>query len=268
VAPLTGGCLTLDRVAPGDDMSPSVPDRHSVDAVLVDLYDTLAWADMPRLEAGRDALARHAGVDPERMRQAFRATAAERVRGSHTTLEGDLAAVLKMCDETPNADLLAFLAREAYAMWHSSVQLFADTLPSLARLRRAGLRLAIVSNCSREAGSVVSVLGLTPYVDTIVLSCEVGLAKPDPAIYRLALDRLATMPRRAILVDDVSANLDTAHTLGLGTVMILRYSQPADNACEHVIIRRLDELPPMVAMPHREPTERRTVDDFGDTTGK
>jgi putative hydrolase of the HAD superfamily len=234
-----------------------MPECHSVDTVLVDLYDTLACANVPRLEAGRVALARRAGVDPERMRQAFRATAAERVRGVHATLEGDLAAVLRACDASPNADLLAVLAREDYAIWQSSVQLFPDTLPCLARLRQAGLRLAIVSNCSREAGSVVSVLGLAPYVDITVLSCEVGLAKPDPAIYRLALERLDATPRRAVLVDDVPTNLDAAHALGLRTVLIVRNSQPAENVGGHLVIHHFDELPRLLAMPHPAPSDGR-----------
>jgi putative hydrolase of the HAD superfamily len=54
--------------------------------------------------------------------------------------------------------------------------------------------------------------------DEILYSCEVGLAKPDPAIYRLMLDRLRVAPERALLVDDAWANVDAALAVGLQAV--------------------------------------------------
>lgn len=54
--------------------------------------------------------------------------------------------------------------------------------------------------------------------DEIVYSCEVGLAKPDPAIYQLVLDRLAVEADEAVFVDDVWANLETAQALGMRVI--------------------------------------------------
>lgn len=55
--------------------------------------------------------------------------------------------------------------------------------------------------------------------DTLVLSAEVGLAKPDPAIYRLALDRLQVEPPQAVFVDDFEVNVVGARTLGMQAIL-------------------------------------------------
>ena len=54
--------------------------------------------------------------------------------------------------------------------------------------------------------------------DDLVISAEVGLAKPDPAIYRLALERLGVEANRAIFVDDFSQNIASAAAIGLHAV--------------------------------------------------
>lgn len=54
--------------------------------------------------------------------------------------------------------------------------------------------------------------------DLIVVSAEVGLAKPDPAIYELALEQLAVEPQAAVFVDDFSENVAAAQELGIQAV--------------------------------------------------
>lgn len=56
---------------------------------------------------------------------------------------------------------------------------------------------------------------LTDLFDVVVISAEVGLAKPDPRIYRLALDRLEVAPQEAVFIDDAPENVAAASALGL-----------------------------------------------------
>lgn len=57
--------------------------------------------------------------------------------------------------------------------------------------------------------------GLLDVADEIVLSCEVGYAKPDPRIYRTALGRLAAEPGAALFIDDTPGHVAAAEALGL-----------------------------------------------------
>jgi len=58
---------------------------------------------------------------------------------------------------------------------------------------------------------------LERFFDVVVVSCEVGCAKPDPVIYRLTLERLHVEPAMALFVDDRAENIAAAQAIGLQT---------------------------------------------------
>jgi HAD superfamily hydrolase (TIGR01509 family) len=55
--------------------------------------------------------------------------------------------------------------------------------------------------------------------DTVVMSNEVGMAKPDHAIYQLMLELIDLPPKRAIFIDDLSANVEAACALGMAGIV-------------------------------------------------
>src|SRR5207302_3023735 len=174
-----------------------------------------------------------------------------RMRGLNRGLEGDLAAMLEACGVLATPDLLRELAAAEYANWAGGVRVYPDVVPELGHLREAGYGLAIVSNASCEAGGVVSALGLDRLVDTIVLSCDVGALKPEPEILHAALERLGVRAGRAVLVDDLPANLEAAQRLGLRTVLMerpggRRMGGPPAEGVEYPTIRELSQLQPLL----------------------
>jgi epoxide hydrolase-like predicted phosphatase len=54
--------------------------------------------------------------------------------------------------------------------------------------------------------------------DEMIISAEVGMAKPDPRIYQLALSRLKVSPEEAVFIDDFERNIIGAQTVGLHTI--------------------------------------------------
>jgi epoxide hydrolase-like predicted phosphatase len=87
---------------------------------------------------------------------------------------------------------------------------------AVREVRAAGGRTAVVTNNVRELSHTWRpVLPLDELFDTVVDSCEVGLRKPNPAIYRLACERLGVAPERAVLLDDIESNLRGAEAAGL-----------------------------------------------------
>ncbi|MEO8089173.1 MAG: HAD-IA family hydrolase [Gemmatimonadales bacterium] len=77
------------------------------------------------------------------------------------------------------------------------------TREALARLRAAGIRLGIVSNSDGRVEQALTVAGLRDYFDVVVDSGLVGVEKPDPAIFRTALDALGVAPEEALYVGDL-----------------------------------------------------------------
>ena len=92
----------------------------------------------------------------------------------------------------------------------------------LAHMRRLkeGYKVGILSN----AGDTTRELFEQEYrfhelVDDIVISAEEGLVKPEPEIYILAAQRLATRPERCVFVDDIPENIHAAESLGMRGVL-------------------------------------------------
>jgi putative hydrolase of the HAD superfamily len=88
-----------------------------------------------------------------------------------------------------------------------------------ARARTAGCRTAILSNGVPEVmARVRRERDLASLFDAVVVSCEVGHAKPDAEIYRLTLSRMGAAPPEALFVDDRADNIEAARALGLQTL--------------------------------------------------
>jgi HAD superfamily hydrolase (TIGR01509 family) len=193
-------------------------------AVLLDLYGTLVEPDWAALVAGRDAIADRVGVSRLAAQSAWTATHEARMRGLHGSLEGDLAAVLAMAgglgSNLLTDELLTELAAAERANWRRGVRQYPDVVPTLRRLRRAGTRLAIVTNASAEAAGLIPDLGLDRLVDVVVASCEVGIVKPD--LLLLALRDLGVTSAETLLVDDEPAQVAAAMDLGLRAILIRR----------------------------------------------
>jgi putative hydrolase of the HAD superfamily len=84
------------------------------------------------------------------------------------------------------------------------------------RFRETHGRTALLSNGVPEVmGRVRTDRPLSEYFDAVIISCEVGCAKPDPRIYQLCLTALGVSARSALFVDDRRENIDAAAHLGL-----------------------------------------------------
>jgi putative hydrolase of the HAD superfamily len=84
---------------------------------------------------------------------------------------------------------------------------------------RPRYKTAILSNCWPGARTVMEErYGLNGVVDELILSYEVGIAKPDLRIFALAADRLGVRPQETVFVDDVAPNVTAAHAAGMTSV--------------------------------------------------
>lgn len=92
---------------------------------------------------------------------------------------------------------------------------------TLARLRADGVRLAVVSNWDVSLHDVLERTDLRRLVDTVVISAVEGVAKPDPAIFRIALAKLGVS--EAVHVgDSLEHDVAGARAAGLEAVLVVR----------------------------------------------
>lgn len=204
-------------------------DLMTIDAVLFDLYDTLAYLDGKLVQETRRKVAALASVDAEAFLLRWRETAEQRMLGTLGDLEEQIALMLGKLGAQVTPELLARLAEVEAQAWGEAVHVYPETLPLLRELRRRGLQLGLISNCSCQAGAVVSAIGLRELMDTVVLSCELGVAKPDPAIFKHACQQLGVTPERAMFVaDGAFRELEAASDLGMVAVKIEQPHQSGD----------------------------------------
>jgi putative hydrolase of the HAD superfamily len=89
-------------------------------------------------------------------------------------------------------------------------------------LRAVGVRTALLTNNVRELRERwISLLPYGELFDVIVDSHEVGMRKPNPAIFRLTLDRLGIDAERAVFLDDIESNTVAAAALGIIGVTVV-----------------------------------------------
>jgi putative hydrolase of the HAD superfamily len=124
---------------------------------------------------------------------------------------------------------------------------FPDAAPVLGALRAGGIHTAVVSNWDCSLGEVLAGLGLGGLLDAVLTSAEAGARKPDPRIFRMALERTRVPAERAILVGD-SLDVDVAggQAAGIRSLLLDRYASGAEIG-DVERISTLDNLPTLVA---------------------
>jgi putative hydrolase of the HAD superfamily len=90
---------------------------------------------------------------------------------------------------------------------------------AIAQARAAGIRAGVISNSWGTAPfDPYASYQLDEQFDAVVISSDVGIRKPDPAIYLLAAEKLGLAPEVCVFVDDIATNLRPAREVGMAVV--------------------------------------------------
>jgi HAD superfamily hydrolase (TIGR01549 family) len=159
-----------------------------------------------------DVLAAHGVVDPELVETARRRFVEDRYRG------------LKLFDEA------------------------LDVVAAVSEVARVGLVTNGPADIQRPK---IDLLEIASHFPVIVVSGEVGVWKPDPEIFRIALDRSGVGPEEAIYVgDSADHDIPGAHAAGMRAVWINRGGRPWPGGdAPDAVIRNLYELLPLLGIP-------------------
>ena len=139
--------------------------------------------------------------------------------------------------------------RERLMELYLTLDAFPEVVPVLRRLKRAGLATAILSNGSPAMlGRVVANAGLGDLIDPVLSVEEVGVYKPHPKVYQLAVDRLALAPDAILFLSSNAWDAYAASAFGLRVVWCNRYGQGKEHlpGMPDREIRALGELPGLV----------------------
>lgn len=110
--------------------------------------------------------------------------------------------------------------RKIWNTWNQEMKIIPEMRELVTALRAKQTVVGLLSNVVPPAARDIEANGGYDIFDFTVLSCEVGLDKPDPAIYHLALAKLAGInPHEVVFIDDQQRFLDPAAGLGMQTIL-------------------------------------------------
>ncbi len=107
--------------------------------------------------------------------------------------------------------------------WYSGEErLYPDAVPCLQALQ-GRFYLGVIANQPPGTAARLEKMGLAPYFDRVISSAEEGVAKPDPAIFQIALERAGCCPEEAVMTGDrLDNDIAPAKRLGMKTIWIKR----------------------------------------------
>lgn len=194
------------------------------EAVVFDLFGTLVpeFSKREFFEVVR-TMAEALGADPDLFVVAWDASALDRQTGRFTTVEDNVRHICASLgvarSEVDDAMARALdLRMGLYRTWFHPRR---GALETLAEVKERGYPIALISMCAPDTPAMWRSSALAPFVDVEVFSSEVGLRKPDPAIYRCATDGLGVDPTICLYCGDGAyGELSGAAAVGMTAFLI------------------------------------------------
>jgi HAD superfamily hydrolase (TIGR01509 family) len=118
---------------------------------------------------------------------------------------------------------------------HTWSKVFPDTVPALKRLKAAGYYVAVISNSDGSVEGELQRVGLADYLEFVIDSSVVGVEKPHPEIFQIALDRSGFKPAEAVYVGDIHpTDVGGAELAGLHGILIDWVGAYPDAECPRI----------------------------------
>lgn len=204
------------------------PEPGSLRAVLLDAGNTLLFADPRRvLETLRDEGVHADEQDFRRAEYQARLNLVRIVRDGHRGTEDHIweeyfVTLFRECGvPEERLDPVGARLQGLHEKDHLWTHVEEGTRAALERLATAGFRLAVVSNADGRVEGLMESVGLRHHFEFVLDSGEVGVEKPDPAIFRMAVDRLGLEPRQCLYVGDLfPVDVVGARNAGLRALLV------------------------------------------------
>jgi putative hydrolase of the HAD superfamily len=190
--------------------------------VLFDLFGTLIppFRMHEHMEVLREC-AQVLGLSFDACYRCWGETYLQRTRGEFVSVADNFRWVARQTGQPLTLQGLAHAEAMYKRFTAESLVPVAGAIETLEWLTACGLRLGLVSNCAADMPRAWSTSVFAKYFDYCAFSCHVGAVKPDPAIYRAALDALSLSPEQTLYIGDGSdEELSGAARCGMRPVLI------------------------------------------------
>lgn len=179
-------------------------------------------------EAMFEDMAEALGMPVEDLRRGWRETIVERQTGGFRTVEENVRAICERAGVVPSPEGLERALEARRRLYVRGFHPRPGAVETLTWLRERGYRTALVSMCAPDTPAFWHASPLAGLIEVLVFSCEVGLRKPDAAIYLAAAEGLGVEPSACLYVGDGGyRELTGAQAVGMRPVRIVDPDEPA-----------------------------------------
>lgn len=192
---------------------------RSIDAVLFDFGGVLVTSPFDLMGASGQEHGVDEGVMLELLMGDY---AADDDHPWHRLERGEISFAEYAIDLKRRADEAGIPLPSGKGGMYDRLEVHIEVVDKVRQLREDGYATALVTNNVREFGDAWrKMVPLEELFDVVVDSCEVGMRKPNPKIYELALDELGGVAaERAVFLDDAEGNVDAARRLGMQAILV------------------------------------------------
>jgi putative hydrolase of the HAD superfamily len=197
--------------------------QSRITTVILDFGGVLGLPQDPERAATMAALC---GLSMEKFRLLYVRDRLELDRGT-IDAEHYWERILQAAGVASSPGLIQRIEREDALGWMRVNQRVVDWS---AELRDAGYRTSILSNMPTDKLSFMRASGMMDWIgkfESVVFSCDVGLVKPEPAIYGLCLEKLKAAPGECLFLDDYPVNVEGARAAGINALLFRSAAEAA-----------------------------------------
>jgi putative hydrolase of the HAD superfamily len=199
-------------------------------AVIFDLFGTLV-DNFSRAEYEKTLaeMAKILGASPDAFTRLWAETFDRRATGVFKSAGACVRHICRELDVPVTGEQIERVGRIRYDYTFKNIKPRPDAVATLTALKSQGYKTGLISDCTAETPVAWQFSPLAPLFDVTVFSCRAGVKKPDPRIYRIALEKLAVKAPDCLYIGDGSSReLTGASGVGLKAVIIRAPDEVAD----------------------------------------
>ncbi len=197
------------------------------EAIIFDLFGTLV--DNPTFQEYHQLLSQMASIlsiSSKDFSRLWLDTAKERSTGIFKTIEENIRYICNELQVNVKEDQINKILELRLNLIREDLAPKSDTIDTLSELKKRGFKIGLISNCSSDIPILWNSTQFVKFIDVAILSCSVGLKKPDPKIYKITCKRLNVLPQNCLYIGDGDSNeLAGASQVGMDAILIRDPSQ-------------------------------------------
>lgn len=196
-------------------------------AIIFDLYFTLVRFDLDELDELFEHIRILLGLTPDEFARQLPMAYVRYESGDFTSFEEFLGQLAQASGAVLSKEAVAECATDWRAFQERALVVSPEVVDTLEALRARGYKLGLISNTMADVPPLWRASIISHLFDAVVFSCEYGVRKPAPEIYRCACDLLDAPPEACIFLGDGGGQeLSGAERVGMSAIQLRWPDEP------------------------------------------